>query len=77
MFISTDPHSRSIELLPSFCTCLIWSIRMMEQATVKFPAANRMIKLILWRVSICRRINRGMGIRKAMMSYTIVIDAVA
>jgi hypothetical protein len=77
MFISTDPQRRSMELLPSFWTCLIWSIRMMEQATVKLPAAKRMIRLTLWRVSICSRMNSGIGMRKVMMSHTIVMDAVA
>jgi hypothetical protein len=50
---------------------------MMEQATVKFPVANKTIKLTLWRVSICSRMNSGIGIRKVMMSQTMVIDAVA
>lgn len=77
IFISTDPHRSSIELFPSCWTCLICSIRMIEQATVKFPAANRMIKAILWRVSICNRMNSGIGMRKVIMSHAIVMDAVA
>ena len=49
----------------------------MEQATVKLPAANRMIKLILWRVSICSRMNSGICMRKVTTSHTMVMDAVA
>jgi hypothetical protein len=50
---------------------------MIEQATVKFPAANKMIKFTLCRVSICNRMNRGIGMRKVMMSHAMVIEAVA
>jgi hypothetical protein len=50
---------------------------MIEHATVKFPAANRMIRLTLWRVSICSRMDSSIGTRNVMMSHTMVIDAVA
>jgi len=50
---------------------------MMEQATVKFPAANKLIKVNLSRNPICNWTNIGIGMKKVTMSHAMVIDAVA